>query len=84
VIKTSVAVFLKENFCFIAILFLTDLVPLTSQAILVIFNFSSGSSTLPPKNILPSNTFTEILIIYFFSSKAKRACKFFYMIESSI
>jgi len=38
------------------IAFLTDLTPFVSQAIFVIFIFSSGSSTLPDKNILPSKT----------------------------
>jgi len=55
---------IKENFCLIAILFLTDLTPLVSQAIFVILNFSSGSSTLPPKKILPSRTLTDNLIKY--------------------
>ena len=36
--------------------FLTDLAPFVSQAILVIFNFSSGASTFPVINILPSKT----------------------------
>ena len=51
---------------------------------MVIFNFSSGSSTLPLKKILPSRTFTESLTRYFFSVKANLACKFFCIIESSI
>ena len=72
------------NFCFITILFLTDLAPFVSHAILVIFSFSSGSSTLPPKKILPSRTFTDKLRKYFFSTKDNLACKFFCIMESSI
>ena len=55
---TSLAVLLKFDFPLIVIAFLTDLAPLVSQAILVIFIFSSGVSTLPDKNILPSRTST--------------------------
>ena len=38
------------------IAFFTDLTPFVSQAIFVISIFSSGSSTFPDKNILPSIT----------------------------
>jgi len=61
-----------------------DLAPLVSHAILVIFNLSSALSTLPAKKILPSSTFTEILIRYFFSDRVNLASKFFCIIESSI
>ena len=61
VIKMSFADCLKLNSSFIFKSFLTDLAPSVSQAILVIFNFSSGLSTFPVINILPSNTWVLML-----------------------
>ena len=60
VIKISLADCLKLKSSFIFISFLTDLTPWVSQANLVNFSFSSGLSTFPLRNILPSNTFKSI------------------------
>ena len=57
--------------------FLTDLTPFVSQAILVIFIFSSGSSTFPDKNILPSNTSDCIDKKYFLSIRLILQISFF-------
>ena len=56
VIRISFAVLLKLLWPLIVIAFLTERTPFISQAILVILIFSSGSSTFPDKNILPSRT----------------------------
>ena len=61
VIKKSFADCLKLNSSLIFKSFLTDLAPTISHANLVIFYFSSGSSTFPVINILPSNTCVLIL-----------------------
>ena len=70
-IKTSFADCLRSNSSLIFISFLTDLAPSVSQANFVILSFSSGSSTLPVKNILPSRTFDLTDKKYFLSIKSK-------------
>ena len=64
--------------------FLTDLAPLVSHAIFVIFNYSSGLSTLPVIKILPSKTLVLTDKKYFFSTIVSLVVKFFSIIESSI
>ena len=73
---------LKSSFTFIS--FLTDLTPCISQAIFVSLSFSSGSSTFPVKNILPSKTFEFTENKYFLSKISTLAVRFFCIIESSI
>ena len=68
VIKRSLADCLKLNSSLTLISFLTDLTPSVSQAILVNFSFSSGSSTFPVRKILPSKTFEFIENKYFLSN----------------
>ena len=74
---------LKIKFLFDFDIISNDLTPSVSQASLVSFNFSSGLSTLPVKNILPSNTFDLIDNKYFLSINITLADKFFCIIESS-
>ena len=64
--------------------FLTDLTPFVSHAAFVICNFSSGLSTFPVINILPSKTFVLIDKRYFLSFTNSLAIKFFSIILSSI
>ena len=64
VIKTSFADCLKLNFSLIFKSFLTDLVPSISQANLVIFNFSSGSSTSDILNLASVAAYSASVIDY--------------------
>ena len=75
---------LKLNSSLIFISLRTERAPLVSQANLVNCSFSSGLSTFPVKNILPSITLDFTDKRYFLSLTRILAVKFFCIIESSI